>query len=144
MPQASALTALALAGLLGACSSSSLTRPQIGDEVHYAQGAVVPQLCFARSIDGFSDTTDSSVIVHRGSRQRYLVRTHGYCHDLAYARALSLRGHSSCLSPGDSIMVQRYFPGLPDSALSASSCRIRSIHEWVAQGASAATAPGGL
>ncbi len=134
MSHALPLLSLLVAGLLGACAASSGTRPQIGDEVHYAQGAVVPQLCFSHAIDGFSDSTDSSVVVHRGARQRYLLRTHGYCQDLAQARSLALRGRSSCLSPGDSIVVQRYFPGLADTALGASNCRIRSIHEWVARG----------
>lgn len=140
MSHAFALITLLVASLLGACASSSGTRPQISDEVHYAQGAVVPQLCFSHAIDGFSDSTDSSVVVHRGARQRYLLRTHGYCQDLAHARSLALRGQSSCLSPGDSIVVQRYFPGLAETALSASHCRIRSIHEWVAQGSRDPTA----
>jgi hypothetical protein len=119
---------LIAAAALAACSSTSgpatpsgIARyaddPRLGDEAR--------NICFARSIDGFSMNERDSVVLHEG-RNRYLVAISGTCMDLEYAEAIALDTPTGCLTPGDAIIVSRAMGG----TLGPQRCIITEIRNW--------------
>ncbi|MFN7179178.1 DUF6491 family protein [Hyphomonas sp.] len=123
-----ALPLIAAAAALVACSStpgsatpSGIARyaddPRLGEEAR--------NICFARSIDGFSMNERDSVVLHEG-RTRYLVAVAGTCMDLEYAEAIALDTPTGCLTPGDAIIVSRAMGG----TFGPQRCIITSIRNW--------------
>lgn len=123
-----AMPLIAAAAALAACSStpgtatpSGIARyaddPRLGDEAR--------NICFARSIDGFSMNERDSVVLHEG-RDRYLVAIAGTCMDLEYAEAIALDAPTGCLTPGDAIIVSRAMGG----TLGPQRCIITHIRNW--------------
>lgn len=122
------LPLIAAAAALAACSSTPGTASPRGIE-RYAEdprlGEETRQICFARSIDGFSMAERDSVLLHEG-RDRYMVEVAGACVDLEHAEAIALDTPTGCLSRGDSVIVTRSLGG----NLGPQRCMITRIHDW--------------
>lgn len=116
---AAALTACANAP--GETVASGIERyaddPRLGEETQ--------KICFASNIDGFSMNERRTVVLHDGSK-RYMVETSGGCFDLDSAQSIALDSTSSCLTPGDSLIVAQAF----SSAQGPQRCLIRDIYLW--------------
>jgi len=123
-----ALPLIAAAAALAACSSTPGTasprgiakfadNPRLGEETK--------RICFASNVDGFSMNSRDSVVLHEG-RDRYLVEVAGSCLDLDSAEAIALDAPTSCLTPGDAIIVSRAMGG----TLGPQRCMITKMHKW--------------
>ena len=123
------LTALALSACAGTgdyAPAQPARQGVAGDEVR--------QACFVRSMDGFSQARDDSVIVHLGRSRQYLVETFGYCPDLSRAWSLGVRSLTGCISAGDQLLIYttplRFHPSPGGFEQASFSCRISRIREW--------------
>ena len=128
---AMALPALA-AALLAACSTMADGEAkargiaQFADDVRL--GEEVSKVCFNRSIDGFGETTDDTVVLKRGVSEEYIVEVFGVCQDLDFAQRIALDSHSSCLRRNDYLVVSDSIAGSDPNGLDR--CSIRKIHKW--------------
>ena len=100
-------------------------------------GAQVDRICTGRSITGFEDATDRSVVVTASGGRHYLIETSGRCLGLEHAHGLSFEQHMTCISAGDgliparSVSMNRRGHGLDRRpAYLAGECRIAEIYEW--------------
>lgn len=125
----SAITTAVL--VLAGCTSSGprlqaadyLASPALGEETN--------RICFTRSIDGFSATTRSTVIVEEGVNDFYLIEVFGGCQDLDWAQSLAFtRTTGSCLTRGDRLVTfDSVLPTKSDVRFS-NQCTIKRIYEW--------------
>ena len=133
------LNAIALAAMLAASAGAAFAQqapdgfagdPRLGEQVN--------RMCFGRSINGFEDATDRTVVLRARVNDHYLVETAGYCPDLDWAQSIGLDQFSSCLTRGDSIIPFDSVFGASRSGHFGASrsghrgfpCRIRAIYEW--------------
>ena len=126
---ASAIAAAAF--VLAGCASTGprleaadyLASPALGEETD--------RICFTRSIDGFSATTRSTVIVEEGVNDFYLIEVFGGCQDLDWAQSLAFtRTTGSCLTRGDRLVTfDSVLPTKSDVRFS-NQCTIKRIYEW--------------
>lgn len=134
------LPLIAAAAALAACSSIPGTATPRG-VARYADdprlGEETNKICFARTIDGFSMAERDSVLLHDG-RDRYMVAVAGTCVDLEYAEAIALDSPTSCLTPGDAIVVTSTLGGL----LAPQRCIITEIRDWDPKAEKAPEEPG--
>ncbi len=141
-PRNKALITASLAGLLTSCASGGqqdtdtlagfIDDPRLGQEVD--------RICFASGINGFTQTTDRTVVLERGANDHFLVETVGACLDLDWAQSIGIDSFGSCLTRGDAIIasdsaftLQRRGDPFPQR------CLVKRIHEWDPD---AADAPG--
>jgi len=93
-------------------------------------GKKVDRVCFGSQIDGFTKTTDYTVIIEAGVNDEYLVETFSYCQNLDYANSLALDRATSCLTKSDAIIPSRSIGRLGDHGGITQRCLIRDIYEW--------------
>ena len=93
------------------------------------RGEEVNKLCFASSIDGFSQTTKRAVVVSEGLRD-YLVTTRFRCNDLDHALSLGVKSFSACLRPGDKLIGSDSAFGLNSTGPGPQTCLVDKIYEW--------------
>lgn len=121
------LAVLAMAAV-AACTSTPQEAKSSGIE-KYADdprlGAETNKVCFASSIDGFSMNDRSTVLLHDG-KKRYMVEVTGACLDLDNAESIALDNATSCLTPGDSLIIASTF----GETFGSRRCMIRDIYEW--------------
>ena len=87
------LTACATAtSSIESAESDAVTDPRRGERVD--------RICFGASIDGFGQTTKTSVVVSEGNDD-YLIETFKGCFDLDGANSIAFSNRSSCLNRGD-------------------------------------------
>ena len=120
--------------MLTACSSASdgtsdkdklaatLSDVRVGEEVR--------QICFNRSIDGFSKNTRRSVVLSKGINDKFLVTVSGSCPTLSYAQSIGLDSTSSCVGRGDILIVSDSAFGLDNGTIRPDRCFIRDIYNW--------------
>ncbi len=89
-------------------------------------GEPVDRICFASSIDGFSNNERSTVVLREG-RDEYIVEVFGSCPDLEYAQTIALDSTTSCLTRADAILVG-HTPG--GSGMGPQRCTIKEIRKW--------------
>lgn len=126
----SALVASAM--VLAACTTSSNPRLEGADYLASpALGEKVDRLCFVRNIDGFGDTTRTTVVVEEGVNDYYLIEVFGACADLDWAQSFAFtRTTGSCLTRGDRMITfDTTFPTRADVRFQ-NQCTIKAIYEW--------------
>ena len=98
------LAAIAAATLAGCATETA--EPRLRGLDQYADdprlGEKTDRVCFAASIDGFSENERTTVVLHEG-RDRYMVEVSGACFDLDNAESIAVDSATGCLTPGDSI-----------------------------------------
>jgi len=116
------------AAALSACASAP-SEPQARGVAKYAEdprlGEETNKICFASGIDGFSMNDRDTVLLHDG-RKRYMVEVTGTCLDLDNAESIVLDSTTSCLTPGDSIVIAQTF----GESFGSRRCMIRDIYFW--------------
>ncbi len=124
---------LTIAGLtLMACASTSgsddkalqelLNDPRVDEQVD--------RICFNRNIDGFSMNARRSVVLRKGVRDKYLVTVSGGCPSLRYAQSIGIDSNTSCIGPGDSLIVSESAFSLDDGGIGPDRCFINRIYNW--------------
>ena len=122
---------LCLALAAGACATGPVDQsppeayaddPRLGERVD--------RICFGRSINGFGETTDRTIIVEARVDDHYLIETFGYCRDLAWAQSIALDQFSSCVTTSDSLIPYDSVFGPDRSGIAPQACRIKAIYEW--------------
>ncbi|MEQ8435600.1 MAG: DUF6491 family protein [Oceanicaulis sp.] len=101
-------------------------------------GAQVDRICTGRSITGFDEATERSVVVSAGQDRHYLIETAGRCYALEDARSLAFDQFSLCLAAGDRLMPSSRTPSsAPDQRqasrpgqMALGPCQIEAIYEW--------------
>jgi hypothetical protein len=120
---------LLLAGLMAAACTTAPGEPSLRGLDKYADdprlGAETDRICFASTIDGFSENERSTVVLHEG-RNRFMVEVTGTCFDLDNAESIGIDGRGGCLTPGDAIIVV----ATGGASLGPRRCLIREIHNW--------------
>ena len=139
-----AALSLSLTGL-AALSGAAQAEPAADDP---RLGAQIDRICTGRAITGFSDTTETSVVVRHGRDDYYLIETAGRCLALEHARSLGLNQDSLCLAAGDALAPSDRTPA-PSAHMSGRSsmdardlrrpspvgpCQIEAIYEWTPEG----------
>ena len=115
-----AFTSLLLAGTTDAAAFAKSKDPRIGEKVDRA--------CFARSIDGFTNTNKKSVVLSAGPSKEFYVET-GSCFQLRHAKRIGIGSTGSCLSRGDRLIVSEdMFPN--GATLPADRCIVKAIYKW--------------
>lgn len=126
------LTAFPLSLALMSCTTPSATELAANTEAEKPdprRGEEVRRVCFGSSISGFQNTTKTSVVLSRGSKD-YLVTTRHRCHDLENANSLALRSFSGCLSRGDKLIGFDSPFGRNTSGPSSIACHVDKIFAW--------------
>ena len=96
--------------------------PRLGEEVR--------NMCFASSVDSFSNANERTVVLEISPSKNYLVETSS-CPNLDSAQSIALDAHTSCASKGDSLIVSDSAFGLGQSSgLGPVRCMIKGIYEW--------------
>lgn len=118
-------------------------------------GEQVDRICTGRSLTGFSDATETSVVVETAGDRFYLIETTGRCFALDNARSLGFEQFSTCVRTGDGLVPARRSPFVTAHAprpaqahalrptRAVGPCQIEAIYEWVPHADSAASAPSG-
>ena len=138
LPLAAAM--LALAG----CASTTDSEPGPIGIAKYADdprlGEETNRICFASSIDSFSDNTRDTVVVREG-RDHYLIEVFGTCLPLQNAITMRVAATTSCLTKGDSLIVSDSLSAGRNEPFSTARCRVKSIHKWDPKAEKAEEAP---
>ena len=128
------IAAIASAGLiaLAGCASTDeepRDRNPFTDDVRL--GERVDRICFGSQIDGFTNTTDNTVVVEAGVRDYYLIETFSFCPNLDFAQSLAFDRHGGCLTRGDAVIAfDSIFPSHGRGGLASRRCPIHAIYEW--------------
>lgn len=97
--------------------------PRLGEEVR--------RMCFASSVDSFSDNTDDTVVLEISPNKSYLVEVGGGCYNLDSAQSVALDVATGCATKGDRLIVSDSAFGLQQSSgIGPSRCLIKGIYEW--------------
>ena len=97
--------------------------PRLGEEVR--------RVCFASSIDSFSNPTRETVIIDLSPTRSYLVETFGSCFDLDNAQSIGLAARTGCLSKGDTLIASDSAFGLRNSSgFGPSRCVVKALYDW--------------
>ena len=125
------IPAALLALTLAACATGASDQSPPEDFANDPRlGERVDRICFGRSINGFGETTDRTIVLEANVNDYYLVETFGYCRDLAWAQSISLDQFSSCVTTADSLIPYDSVFGPGRSAMTPQSCRIKAIYDW--------------
>ncbi len=89
-------------------------------------GEPVDRICFASSIDGFSNNERNTVVLREG-RDEYMVEVFGACPDLEYAHSIGIDAVTGCVTRSDAIIVG-HVPG--GSGIGPQRCLIKDIRKW--------------
>ncbi len=132
-------TALMLASLslLGTAAAHATATPE-GFENDARLGEEADRICFIRSIDGFSDPTQTTVVVEARANDFYLIETRGTCRELEYAKSIAFDPSQSCVRRNDRFAVSDSFFGM-SGRVGGGSCRVANIYEWHPDAAEADT-----
>jgi hypothetical protein len=101
-------------------------------------GERVDRICTGRSITGFGDVSEHSIVVRAGRDRHYLLETAGACEGQEQTRRLAFDQFSTCLAPGDRILSSNTTPQTPRSLQfepremrrSGHGCQITAIYNW--------------
>jgi hypothetical protein len=93
------------------------------------RGAEVDKVCFSRTIDGFTNTTNRAVVISEGTKE-YLVTTRSRCTDLDDAMSLAVDSFSSCLTRGDRLIGKDSVFGYNTAGTPSFPCHVDKIYEW--------------
>jgi len=133
----SALFALLTASLVAACTTTAADdSPSARDDALAAfqaddrLGEEVTRVCFVGQIDGFTQTTDYSVVVEEGANDHFLLLTRNRCSDLDFAQSIKLDTFSSCLTRGDRIFPFDSAFGRNISGRPTLGCQVDRMFEW--------------
>tara|TARA_R100000935_G_C2740902_1_gene125820 strand:- start:90 stop:545 length:456 start_codon:yes stop_codon:yes gene_type:complete len=128
------LFSLATPLLLSACTSTENLEDRPKGIERYAGdprlGEEVDRICFASTIDGFSETTRDTVIVREGG-DHYVIETFGSCTPLEDAMQLGFDKTGGCLGKGDAVIASTSLfptPQLPPFA--SQKCLVKSMYKW--------------
>ncbi len=138
----SSLTAVSLI-VLAACAAAPQTdtagpdaaalQPAQSGTVDPRRGEPVDRVCFVDSINGFTETTRTSVVIEARVNDEYLIETFGNCFDLDDALTIGFDtfGGSGCLRRGDAIIASDSAFGLHDGfGIAPQRYTIRAIYGW--------------
>ena len=119
---------------LAACASATAPNTSQTAELEETKpdprrGEEVKRLCFTGSINGFGETTKTSVVVTKGTKQ-YLVTTRNRCSDLNHAQSLKLNSFDSCLDRGDRLIGLDSAFGFKNTTTRPFPCYVDKIYEW--------------
>ncbi len=121
--------------VLGACatteadtSSKEAFLAELMEDPHV--GEEVDRICFTGSIDGFSETTDRSVVVSVSPRRDYVITTFALCHNLEQANSIVFDDFGACLTKGDKIYAFDTAFGPSSADIPSLGCPIDRIFEW--------------
>ena len=89
-------------------------------------GEPVDRICFASSIDGFSNNERNTVVLREG-RDEYMVEVFGACPDLEYAYSIGIDAVTGCVTRSDAIIVG-HVPG--GTGIGPQRCLIKDIRKW--------------
>ena len=89
-------------------------------------GEPVDRICFAFSIDGFSNNERNTVVLREG-RDEYMVEVFGACPDLEYAQSIGIDAVTGCVTRSDAIIVG-HVPG--GTGMGPQRCLIKDIRKW--------------
>ncbi|MGE6696290.1 DUF6491 family protein [Hyphomonas sp. NPDC076900] len=115
--------------LLAACQSAPGTGTPQGIAAYADDprlGEPADRICFASSIDGFSDNKRNTVILREG-RDEYMVEVFGACPDLEYAQSIGIDSATGCLTRSDALIVGHSLGG---TGMGPQRCLIREIRKW--------------
>lgn len=132
-PHRHALAATLLAGLIAGCATPGdeatsdapewMSDPRLGKQVD--------RICFASSIDSFTQATDRTVVLERGVNDYYLVETFGNCRDLDWAQSIGIDSATSCLTRGDALYASdSAFTLQRRGDIPPQRCPVKRIFEW--------------
>lgn len=94
-------------------------------------GKKVDKICFQRNIDGFSETTNDTVVLSAGVNKDYIVSVNGACRNLDYARSVGVLPRTSCLTRNDVLLVSQSAFTLNDrNSLGPDRCFVDEIYKW--------------
>ena len=101
-------------------------------------GEQVDRICTGRSITGFGDVSEHSMVVRAGRDRHYLLETAGACEGQEQTRRLAFDQFSTCLAPGDRILSSNATPQTSRSLQfepremrrSGHGCQITAIYRW--------------
>ncbi len=121
-----AITALSMLAGVGMASAGISPEgfesdPRLGEETN--------RVCFARTIRGFSDPTETTVVIEARTNTFYLLETRGSCQNLEFAKRMSFDESLSCIRTNDrfgvsdSVFASGFGPG-------GGTCQIRAMYEW--------------
>jgi len=128
------IASLIIIGGLAACATSAddgkpkgiaafKGDPRLGEEVS--------KICFNRSIDGFSENTDDTVVLTKGVNKDHIVEVSGICQDLKFAKSIAIDSRSSCITRGDYLLVSSSAFSLDDgTGIGPDRCYIDKIYKW--------------
>ncbi|MEQ3747483.1 MAG: DUF6491 family protein [Henriciella sp.] len=122
----------AMTFILAACATArdgSEEPKKMSWETDERLGERVDKICFGSNIDGFKQTTRTSVVVSEG-RNDYLIETYRGCFDLSSAGSLSLENRGACLRKGDRIRPFQSAFGPSTQDFHTDTCLIKAIYEW--------------
>ncbi|MDJ0920714.1 MAG: DUF6491 family protein [Henriciella sp.] len=126
------LTAGAALALVGCATetSSTDTASVESEQVDPRRGEEVNRICFASNIDGFSETTRTTVVVREG-RDHFLIETFGACDpSLDHAISIAFDTFSGCVTRGDDIIAFDSLSGHSHGGIGPRSCKIKRIYAW--------------
>lgn len=96
--------------------------PRLGEEVS--------QVCPARTMSGFSQNTDDTVVIEMG-KDSYLVEMRRGCYALRGAMGIAPTSISTCLRSGDQILVtDAVMPTGSSQPMGSGRCSINRIFHW--------------
>jgi len=97
--------------------------PRLGEEVS--------KICFNRSIDGFSENTDRTVVLTKGVNKDHIVEVSRGCRDLKFAQSIAVDSRSSCVTRGDYLLVSDSAFSLDNrTGMGPDRCYIQKMHKW--------------
>ncbi|HBF90046.1 MULTISPECIES: DUF6491 family protein [Hyphomonas] len=128
------LISLALPTILAACATNETNDTRLRGAERYADdprlGEEVDRICFASSIDGFSETTRDTVVLRNG-RKHYLVEVFTSCAPLDHAMRIGLDSTGGCLRKSDALIVSDSMSDIGEtSSFSRQRCLVNGIYEW--------------
>lgn len=130
---ASIATCLTIGGLAACATSADDGKPKgiaalKGDP---RLGEEVSKICFNRSIDGFSENTDRTVVLTKGVSDDHIVEVSGGCRDLKFAQSIAIDSTLSCVTRSDYLLVSTSAFSLDDgTGIGPDRCYINKMYKW--------------
>ena len=125
-----ALTALGLSACATTQSSNMLDGYDFNLEDDPRLGEKMNSACSVRTVRGFSLHSDTTIVFDISPRRKILVEVFGMCHNLETAMRIALDPKTSCLTPGDKIIVSSSMFAGSSSPFDTETCRVKSIYSW--------------
>ena len=113
---------------LAACQSTGTPSPR--GMAAYADdprlGEPVDRICFASTIDGFSNNERDTVVLREG-RDEYMIEVFGACPELENAFTIGIDSATGCLTNMDAIIIGDTLGG---SGIGPRRCTIKEMRKW--------------